>query len=169
MPTILDKPEVKKELTRLNEPAFGLRDPMRMFDWMRDEMDRLLDTVPFSRVFPTSRLDTPWMPALEVFEKEGNLHIKADLPGLKKEDVTIEATDEGITIKGERKHEFTEEKKEEGYFRSERTYGEFCRFVPLPEGAVTDKITAEFNDGVLEVITPIPKNEKVLPKKVLIK
>lgn len=166
MPTVLDKPEVKKELTRFNEPVFGLRDPMKMFDWMRDEMDRLLDTVPFSRLFPTPRLATPWMPALEVFEKNGNLHIKADLPGLKKEDVTIEVTTEGITIKGERKAEYTEEKKEEGYFRTERTYGEFCRFVPLPEGTLLDKISASFADGVLEVIAPIPKAEKVLPKKV---
>jgi len=168
MTTVLDKPEVKKELTRISEPAL-LRDPFRMFDWMRDEMDRLLDTVPLSRVFPTPRLETPWLPAIEVFEKNGNLHVKADLPGMKKEDVAIEATAEGLTIKGERKSEFTEEKKEEGYFRSERTYGEFCRFVPLPEGALIDKITASFNDGVLEVITPVPKAEKILPKKVSIK
>jgi HSP20 family protein len=168
MPTVLDKPVARKELARFDEPALIARDPMRMFDWMREEMDRLFDTVPFSRLFPTTRLEAPWLPALEIFEKNGNLHIKADLPGLKKEDVTIEATAEGITIKGERKSEFTEEKKEEGYFRSERTYGEFCRFVPLPEGAMVDKIAASFNDGVLEVITPIPKAEKVLPKKVTI-
>jgi HSP20 family protein len=167
MPTVLDKPVARKELARFDEPALA-RDPLRMFDWMREEMDRLLDTVPFSRLFPTTRLETPWMPALEVFEKNGNLHIKMDLPGLKKEDVTIEVMAEGITIKGERKLELTEEKKEEGYFRSERTYGEFCRFVPLPEGAMTDKIEASFKDGVLEVLTPIPKAEKVLPKKVAI-
>lgn len=169
MPTVLEKPVTRKELARYEEPTLNLRDPLRMFDWMRGEMDRLLDSVPFNRVFPTTRVETPWMPALEVFEKNGNLHIKADLPGLKKEDVTIEATPEGITIKGERKLEFTEEKKEEGYFRSERTYGEFCRFVPLPEGAMVDAITASFTEGVLEVITPIPKAEKMLPKKVAIK
>lgn len=169
MPTVLDKPAVKKELTRFEEPALLSRDPMRLLDWMRDEMDRVLDTVPFTRLFPTPRLEAAWMPALEVFEKNGNLHIKADLPGMKKEDVAIEVTAEGITIKGERKSEFTEERKAEGYFRSERTYGEFSRFVPLPEGAMVDKITASFTDGVLEVITPIPKAEKVLPKKVAIK
>jgi HSP20 family protein len=168
MPTVLEKPVTRKELARFEEPTLNLRDPLRMFDWMREEVDRLLDTVPFARVFPTTRVEAPWMPALEVFEKNGNLHIKADLPGLKKEDVAIEVTAEGITIKGERKSEFTEEKKEEGYFRSERTYGEFCRFVPLPEGAVVDKITASFINGVLEVITPVPKVEKILPKKVAI-
>jgi HSP20 family protein len=169
MPTVLEKPVTSKELARYEESTLNLRDPLRMFDWMRAEMDRLLDTVPFNRLVPITHLKTPWMPALEVFEKNGNLHIKVDLPGLKKEDVAVEGTPEGITIKGERKSEFTEEKKEEGYFRSERTYGEFCRFVPLPEGAVIDKIAASFDDGVLEVITPIPKAEKLLPKKVAIK
>lgn len=169
MPTVLDKPEVRKELTRYNEPVLGLRDPLRMFDWMRDEMDRLLETVPFSRLFPAARTETPWLPAIEVFEKNGMLHIKAELPGLKKEDVTIEATAEGITIKGERKLEFKEEKKDEGYFRTERVYGEFSRFIPLPEGALTDKINATFVDGVLEIVTPLEKAEKVLPKKVAIR
>ena len=64
--------------------------------------------------------------------------------------------------------EFKEEKKDEGYFRTERTYGEFCRFIPLPEGVLTDKIAATFNDGVLEVVAPFEKPEKVLPKKVAI-
>jgi HSP20 family protein len=169
MPTLLEKPVTRKELARYEEPTLNLRDPMRMFDWMRDEMDRLLDTIPFNRVFPVARAETPWIPVLEVFEKLGALHIKADLPGLKKEDVTIEATPEGLTISGERKFEVAETKKEEGYFRSERVYGEFKRFVPLPEGAVIDKIAASFTDGVLEVIVPIPKAEKVVPQKVNIK
>jgi HSP20 family protein len=165
--TLLEKPEVRKELTRYNEP-FALRDPLKMFDWMREEMDRLLDTVPFSRLFPTPRLETAWMPVIEVFEKNDNLFVRVDLPGLKKEDVAIEVTTEGITIKGERKLEFKEEKKDEGYFRTERVYGEFSRFIPLPELALTDKINATFAEGVLEIITPLAKAEKLVPKKVVI-
>jgi HSP20 family protein len=167
MATVLDKPE-KKEIKRFEEPVLSLRDPLRMLDWMREEIDRLFEAAPFSRLLPTTRLEMPWMPPLEVFEKEGNLHIRVDLPGLKKEDVTIEATAEGITIKGERKKELVEEKKEEGYFRTERAYGEFSRFVPLPEGASIDEIKAKFADGVLEIITPIPAAKKAQPKKVAI-
>jgi HSP20 family protein len=168
MPAVLDKPLNEKGLTKYVEPGVFLRDPLRMFDWMREEMDRLFDITPFARLVPTTR-EPLWMPALEMFDKDGNLHVKADLPGLKKEDITIDVTAEGLTIKGERKAEFKEEKKDEGYFRTERVYGEFCRFVPLPEGASVDKIDAVFKDGVLELIVPVPKLEKLVPKKVEIK
>lgn len=170
MPAVLEK---KPEAT---ERAL-VRDPFTLMDRMRDEFDRLFEGFGSHRLAPTwpafpalqFKTEAMWMPALEVSEKNGNWVVKADLPGMKKEDVTVEVTPEGLTLKGERKTEFTEEKKEEGYFRTERTYGEFCRFVPLPEGAMVDNITASFTDGVLEVITPVPKVEKILPKKVAIK
>ena len=81
------------------------------------------------------------------------------------EDVKVEVTPEGLTITGERKEE--KEEKKEGYFRTERVYGAFERFVPLPDGAVLDKAAAEFKDGVLTVTVPlgaVPKPEtKTLP------
>lgn len=168
MPAVLEKP-APKQLARGVEPGMLLRDPLRIFDWMRDEMDRLFETLPIGRRIPATRFATPWIPALEVYERDGNLHIKTDLPGMKKEEVVVEVTAEGIIIKGERKSELTEEKEEEGYFRTERAYGEFYRFVPLPEGALLDKIDAMFKDGVLELTVPVPKLEKVAPRKVAVK
>jgi HSP20 family protein len=97
------------------------------------------------------------MPAIEVTEREGNLVVRADLPGIKKEDVKIEMTPEALIIRGERKQEH--EEKKEGYYRSERTYGQFHRSIPLPEGADLDKAKAEFKDGVLEVTVPVPETQ----------
>ena len=169
MSVVLEKSNAKKELAPYDEAVTLVRDPLRMFDWMRNEMDRMFEAAPFGRLSPMGRFDAPWMPTVEVFEKNGAFHIKTDLPGIKKEDVTIEATAEGITIKGERKREFKEEKKDEGYFRTERLYGRFSRFVPLPADAAIDKMTATFKDGVLEVVTPVATHEKLTPKKVEIK
>jgi HSP20 family protein len=89
-----------------------------------------------------------------VFEKNGCLVTKVDLPGLKKEDVTVELTDGHLVIEGERKSE-TEETKDSVY-RCEREYGRFYRAVPLPEGVTLEDIKASCSDGVLEVAVPLP-------------
>ena len=99
-----------------------------------------------------------WSPAIEVHEKDGNLEVTAELPGMKKDDVKIETTDEGLVIQGEKRDERQE--THEGYRRSERSYGHFCRMIPLPQGAETDKAKAEFKDGVLRVSVPIPQNQQ---------
>jgi len=96
-----------------------------------------------------------WAPALEVVEKDRNLVVRLDLPGVKKEEVTVTITDEGLAIKGERKAE--EEKKEAKWSRTERTYGRFVRTVPLPEGIDPAAVKATFDNGVLEVTVPLPK------------
>ncbi|MGE3274851.1 MAG: Hsp20/alpha crystallin family protein [Vicinamibacterales bacterium] len=159
MPAVLEKPMVRAE-----------RDPLALFDRMREELDRVFEGFPFSRLAPVlPRTEAAWMPALEVREKNGNLVVTADLPGLKREDVTVEVTADGLTISGERKSEVKEEKKEEGYYRTERTYGTFCRFIPLPEGAKAGEASAAFKDGVLEVTVPVPKLEKVAPRKLPIR
>ena len=80
--------------------------------------------------------------------------IRADLPGLSKEDVKVEIADGVITIEGERKQEKKEER--EGYFYSECGYGSFYRAIPIPEGAEASQATAEFRQGVLEVTVPVP-------------
>jgi HSP20 family protein len=149
--------------TLLEKPVMKAR-KLGLFDQLREEMDRMFD-VPAGRLAFAPWREMAFVPALEIEEKENTLFVKADLPGLKKEDVKVEVTPEGLTITGERKEE--KEEKKEGYFRTERVYGAFERFVPLPDGAVLDKAAAEFKDGVLTVTVPlgtVPKAEtKTLP------
>ena len=99
-----------------------------------------------------------WMPEIEILKKNGTFTVKADLPGLTKDDVKIELTEEFLTISGERKEE--KEEKGEGFYRTERSYGSFYRQIPLPEGAETEKATATFQNGVLEITVPAVKAEK---------
>jgi HSP20 family protein len=95
-----------------------------------------------------------WSPQIEVLEREGMIVLRADLPGLGKDDISIEIEGNVIAIKGERRTQ-SEEKKEK-YFRSERSYGSFFRSFQLPDGADTSKAKATFKDGVLEVEVPAP-------------
>jgi HSP20 family protein len=99
-----------------------------------------------------------WAPAIDVSERDGKLVVHADLPGLQKEDVKVEATDDTLIIQGERRQ--VHEEQDSGYRRSERRYGSFYRSIPLPEGAQTEQARAEFKDGVLEVSVPIPASRK---------
>jgi HSP20 family protein len=92
-----------------------------------------------------------------VFEKDGRLITKVDLPGMKREDVKVEVTDGHLTVSGTRKSE-VEEKKDD-FYRCEREYGSFYRAVPLPAGVKLDDVKATFADGVLEVSVPLPTTE----------
>ena len=132
--------------------------PFSMMRRLSEEMDRA-----FSSNFGLTRgfgfgEQGAWAPAVEVRERNGNLEITAELPGLNKDDVKVECTEEGITIQGEKRRE--QESHEGGYHRSERTYGRFYRMIPLPQGAQTDKAKAEFKNGVLEVRVPIPQQSQ---------
>ncbi len=117
-----------------------------------------------SRVFgrePASGAAGAWAPSVEMTEREGQLVIHAELPGLSRDDVKVEVTDDAVTIQGERKEEKKEEKK--GYYFNECRYGSFFRTIPLPEGVDPSKATAEFKNGVLEVMmpAPVPAEKKV--------
>jgi HSP20 family protein len=98
-----------------------------------------------------------WAPQVEVFEREGQLVIRADLPGVDKDNVQIELRDDSVVIRGERQEERQEE--EEGFYRTERSYGSFYREIPLPPGANTENATANFREGVLEITMPAPQGE----------
>jgi HSP20 family protein len=129
------------------EPYTFTRRILREFDrWFEGER-------PFFAA-PRAFGEFTWVPELEVFERENHLLVRVDLPGLKKEEVTVTVTGEGLAIEGERKLET--EKTEKAWYRTERTYGHFFRFVPLPEGIKAEEVTATFVNGVLEVKVPIP-------------
>ncbi len=97
-------------------------------------------------------------PVVEVSEHDGKLEVVADLPGVKETDVKVEVTDEGLVIQGERRREH--EEKGEGFYRSERTYGQFYRLIPLPEGANLDQARAEFRNGELRVSLAVPEQQR---------
>ena len=104
-------------------------------------------------------------PAVEISEDDEAYTINAELPGIDKKDVHIEVKDGVLTLRGERKHEH--EEKEDGYFRTERSYGSFERSFALPEAADEEKIKASFNDGILTVT--LPKGEVAKPKQIEVK
>jgi len=135
-------------------------DPLAFMRRITEELDRAFGP----------REDLPWMPELyprmwapqiEVFERDEKFIVRVDLPGLKKEDVKIEVTHDELTIEGERKLE--KEEKEEGVYRTERTYGRFFRRIELPEYVKAENAVAVFKSGVLEIempAIPIPEVRK---------
>jgi HSP20 family protein len=146
-----------RELARI-EPRTFMRRMLRDFDRFFEE--GWTPFAPPARVFG----EVPWVPALEVAEKDHQLTVRLDLPGVKKEEVAVSVTDEGLLIEGERKEE--EEKKENEWYRTERTYGHFARLVPLPPGVKAADIKATFEHGVLQVIVPLPAEAAATPRKV---
>jgi HSP20 family protein len=105
-----------------------------------------------------------WMPAMDLVEADDHFVLKADLPGLSEEDVSIEVRDNALTISGERKAEH--ESRERGWYRVERSFGRFSRSLSLPEGVNPDAITAGFDRGVLSVTIPKPEQRK--PRRIQI-
>jgi HSP20 family protein len=108
-----------------------------------------------------------WVPQVEVSQQNNELVVRADLPGLKKEDVTVDITDDAITIAGERRRE--QETEQGGVYRSERSYGSFFRTIPVPEGAIVDQAKATFKDGVLEIRMPAPPDQVTRGRRLEIK
>jgi HSP20 family protein len=98
-----------------------------------------------------------WSPAVELKEEPGKFRLMAELPGLKPEDVKVGVTEDAVNIEGERKYE--KEEKREGFYHTERSYGRFYRSIPLPKGADAEKVSAAFNNGILEVTIPVPEIE----------
>ena len=126
----------------------------RGFYDVQSEMNRLFDEM-FGGLMRRSGSQqraqaTEWAPAMDVLQRDGDLMVRAELPGVKLEDVDITVHDRVLTISGERKLE--EETERGGYYVRERRHGSFRRSMTLPEGVEEDRIQARFQDGVLEVI-----------------
>jgi len=105
--------------------------------------------------------DRAWMPAIDVERGKNDLTVRADLPGVKLDEVKIDVQDGVLTISGE--HEERKEQKEKRYLRRERRYGSFTRSIALPEGVDPSKIKAKSKDGVIEVAVPLPAESKNEP------
>jgi len=98
-----------------------------------------------------------WTPDIESFQRGDQFVVRADLPGMKRDDITVQVADDSLTIEGNRRFEHEEDR--EGLYRSERRYGTFCRVIPLPEGTLVDSAKATFQDGVLEIVMQAPPKE----------
>jgi HSP20 family protein len=152
-------PQREGQLTR-RTPSSWEGSPWNMMQRFTEEMDRMFDDFGFGRraaLGPRTAGAELWAPQVDVFQRNHELVVTADLPGLKKDDVKVDVTDDAITIQGERRAEHEEERA--GVYRSERSYGSFYRVVPLPEGAMTDQAKATFKNGVLEITMPAPPEQ----------
>ncbi len=148
-------------LTRWHRPELATWPGFGRLTDLRDEIDRLFE-VPLSELARTSQLLSGWTPPLDVYEDKDNLYVRAELPGMKKEDIELSLHDGSLSISGERK---TEKKHEEGeVYRAERFFGRFQRTVTLPTAVQVDKVKAEYKDGVLTVT--LPKAEEAKPKRI---
>ncbi len=138
-------------------PAFG-----RLFN-LSDELDRLFEGS-FGGLSRTSQLLGVWNPAVDLYEDKDNVIVKAELPGLKREDIEVSLQDGALSISGERK---SEEKTENAEVRrTERFVGRFQRTITLPSSVKGDKVSAQYRDGVLTVT--LPKAEEAKPRQIQI-
>ena len=157
----------------------GAGSPFSLMRRMAEDMDRIFGDFGFSPSFGLSPLVPPllgqgrgltsgglraWAPQLETFRRGDKLVVRADLPGLRKEDVNVEVDDGMLTISGQRSEEEVENRDD--FYRSERSYGEFYRALPLPENMTGESCEATFKDGVLEVTLPLPKQQERKPRRI---
>ncbi len=164
-----DKQSSKLATTQSSTPATRSRtlDPVSA---MLSEMEEMMERT-FGRRWPFGRplrriADTPigWAPQVDMYEEGDNIVVKAELPGISKDDVEVVLESGDLVIKGERKSE--QEINEENFYRMERSFGRFYRRLPMPEGVEPDQISANFKDGVLEVRAPKPSSGEQSSKKI---
>ena len=128
-------------------------EPFAALSELRTRLDRMFDEWPLFE-----GREHAWMPAIDVVRENGNLVVRADIPGIKPEEVKIEVEDDILTVSGE--HEEHKEEKDKHYVRRERRYGSFSRSMALPAGVDAKNIKAKTHDGVVEVTIPLPKEAK---------
>lgn len=151
-----------------NEGKSARRDPFDLLKQMQADLDRFWtqSRPAFGSLWRTSEEGKDWIPTVDVFERDGNLVVKAELPGMKKDDIDVSIDSGALVIRGERSAEKKVEEKD--YHRMERSYGSFQRRLALPAGVTSDQISASFKDGVLEVTAPIPAQKAPEATKVKI-
>ena len=142
-------------------------EPFREMVTIQDRMNRIFDEAFRANRSAGSEEDyalAAWAPAVDIYEQEGNIVLKAELPGVDPKDVDVRVENNVLTLRGERK--LDSDVKKEGYHRVERAYGSFGRSFTLPTVVDTEKIKAEYKDGVLRVT--LPKREEAKAKQISI-
>ena len=126
-------------------------EPFAELGELRSRFDRMFDQL-------ADGSERAWTPAVDVERDNGNLVVRADVPGIKPEEVKIEIEDDILTVSGQ--HEERKEQKDKHFLRRERRYGSFSRSMALPPGVEAKKIKAKTHDGVVELTIPLPKEPK---------
>ena len=161
---------------RLGIGAFGAS-PFMLMQRMADDMEQFMEEFGFGRPELRSAImprfgfsgngNNVWSPQVEVRQRGNRLMVRADLPGVNRDDIQVNVDNDVLTIRGERRQEREEER--EGVYRSERMYGHFARSIPLPEGADPDQFEANFKDGVLEISIPTPEEKQQRSRRIEIR
>jgi HSP20 family protein len=138
-------------------------DPFREISTMRDDMERLFDTM-IGR-YPRERTEGFWAPSVDVEETNDTVNIRAEVPGMNKEDIKVTVSEDTVTLSGERKQEA--EQKDRTFHRIERVYGKFQRTIALPASVEGDQAKASYKAGVLELV--LPKSPKTRAHEIQIK
>jgi HSP20 family protein len=158
MASLLPRLWGRPQLTRLNDP----------FTSLQREVDRLFEDFTRGSVFaPWGETDVTIAPRVDVSETDSALEVEVELPGVDEKDVDVTLSDNVLTIKGERKHEREEKKKD--FHLIERSYGHFARSIPLPYEVDTDAVKAKFSKGVLKVTLPKPPAAQAKARRIEVK
>ena len=139
-------------------------DPFRDLNLLQDRMNRLFDDAGRGWRADEPAATTTWSPAVDIFETEAEIIVKAELPGMERKDITLHLENNVLSLRGERK--FEKETKDENYHRIERSYGAFSRSFAIPATVDEEKIRADYKDGVLNIV--LPKKEQARPKQIKI-
>lgn len=145
-------------------------DPFRELDRLQNEVNRLFEgynsnadaTAPARQTSGNALMARAWSPAVDIAETQNEVVLRAELPGLKQDDIDIELTGDTLTLRGERK--FENEERKDNFVRVERSYGRFQRSFTLGVPVQNDQVSATYRDGVLEI--HLPKSEQTRPRKV---
>jgi HSP20 family protein len=161
----IDVAPAKAPLPAHEEPAY--LGPFRTLERFADEVERIFDDFGLGRAWGRSQAagkPVTWAPRVDVTQHHGELVIRVDLPGLEKDDVKVNVSDDAVRVQGER-HRAQEEERD-GVYRFERSHGTFYRTIPLPVGTVTDQAKASLKDGVLEIRMPAAPDVKGRPVEI---
>jgi HSP20 family protein len=139
-------------------------DPFRDLSMLQDRMNRLFDDAGRGWRTDEPAATTTWSPSVDIYETEGEIVVKAELPGMDRKDITLNLENNVLSLRGDRR--FTKETKEENYHRIERSYGSFSRAFSIPATVDEAKIRADYKDGVLKIV--LPKKEQAKPKQIQI-